>query len=299
MTVIVKVDSNDFLTDSTQGTDVRTSENRHTPPSITQEHSHVSQTDDTPHIHTTTTTTTTSISSRISVVLQNYSMKFLATAALALLCTSSQVSGFAPVVSETSPSTSLKAWNDDAVKKATRSLVAATFLLGGVVSATPAFAFDETLDFGSSQVVAARSGGRAGGRSAGARAAPRPSSHSSTTINTRVIERTRYIPSPSYSPGIIIAPPVYNPLPGYGLGLGLNAINQIGNDMRDYRQENEIRDARYQLEQARMKEAELDARLRQLENSNNNQAAQLTQQQLIMLQQQQQQLQQALPAASN
>jgi hypothetical protein len=81
--------------------------------------------------------------------------------------------------------------------------------------------------------------------------------------------------------------------------LGLNAINQIGNDMRDYRQENEIRDARYQLEQARMKEAELDARLRQLENSNNNQAAQLTQQQLIMLQQQQQQLQQALPAASN
>lgn len=216
--------------------------------------------------------------------------------ALALLCASSQVSGFAPIAAPSSKasSTSLNLWNEDAVKQAAGSLVAATFLLGNVVSVAPAVAMDESFDFGgSSQVVAARSGGRAGGRAAprpAARPMPRPSG---TTTNTRVIERTRYVPSPTYSsPGIIMAPPIYNPLPGYGLGLGLNAINQIGNDMRDYRQEGEIRDARYQLEQARMREAELDARLRQLENG--QQPNQLTQQQLLMLQQQQ-----AAPAASN
>ena len=223
-------------------------------------------------------------------------------AALALLCATSQVSGFAPVAPKASSTTSLQAWNGHQdMKKVTGSLLAAGVVLGSVVWAAPAVAYD-SFDFGgSSQVVAARSGGRAGGRSAGARAAPRPASRSSSSYsNTRVIERTRYVPSPSYSPGIIMAPPVYNPLPGYGLGLGLNAINQIGNDMRDYRQEGEIRDARYQLEQARMREAELDARLRQLENSNNGGQAsqQLTQQQIQMLQQQNQQLQQQLQQAA-
>jgi hypothetical protein len=187
----------------------------------------------------------------------------------------------------------------DMKQTATASLIAATLILGNVVTAGPALAaasfdnHDDLTDFGSSQVVAARSGGRAGGRSAGARAAPRPSSSSTSRSTTRVIERTRYVPSYS-SPSIILAPPIYNPLPGYGLGLGLNAINQIGNDMRDYRQENEIRDARVQLEQARIRESEMEARLRALEQGQGNQ---LTQQQLLMLQQQQlQQQQQAVPA---
>ncbi|KAL3923292.1 MAG: hypothetical protein SGILL_001739 [Bacillariaceae sp.] len=230
-------------------------------------------------------------------------LKSVATA-LALLCVTSQVAGFAPApLSSKTSSTSLNLWKEDSVKKAAGSLMAATFLLGNLVSVAPAVAMDDSFDFGSSQVVAARSGGRAGGRAAprpAARAPPRPSSRSTT--NTRVIERTRYVPTPGYgSPGIIMAPPMYNPLPGYGLGLGFNAINQIGNDMRDYRQEGEIRDARSQLEQARMREAELDARLRALENG--QQPNQLTQQQLLMLQQQQlmqqQQQQQAAPAASN
>ena len=50
-----------------------------------------------------------------------------------------------------------------------------------------------------------------------------------------------------------------------GLGLGLSAINSIGNGMRENRQENEIYRERVELEQARVKQAELEGRLRMLE----------------------------------
>lgn len=50
-----------------------------------------------------------------------------------------------------------------------------------------------------------------------------------------------------------------------GLGYGLGAINDIGNEIRDNRQEGEIQRSRAELEQARQREAELDARIRQLE----------------------------------
>jgi hypothetical protein len=79
-----------------------------------------------------------------------------------------------------------------------------------------------------------------------------------------------------------MAPPVYNPYPGLGLGLGLNAVNQIGNDMRDYRQEREIQDTRSALNESRMREAEMEARLRQLETGQ----GQMTQQQQLQMQQQ-------------
>jgi hypothetical protein len=186
-------------------------------------------------------------------------------------------------------------FNEESVKKATASFVAATLLMGNIATVAPAVAaMDGSYDFagGSSQIVAARSGGRAGGRSAGARAPPRSSApRPSSTTNTIIERRTYVTPSPVYSsPGIIVAPPIYNPYPGLGLGLGLNAINQIGNDMRDYRQENEIRDARYQLEQSRTREAEMEARLRQLEmQQNSNQFSQQQQQQLLMQQQMMQQ----------
>lgn len=39
----------------------------------------------------------------------------------------------------------------------------------------------------------------------------------------------------------------------------------IGDSYRDYRQDDQIREERYQLEQARMKNAELEQRLQQLE----------------------------------
>ena len=63
-------------------------------------------------------------------------------------------------------------------------------------------------------------------------------------------------------------------------------MNQIGNDMRDYRQENEIRSTQAQLQDSRMREAELEARLRQLEMANQNQQLTQQQQQQLMMQQQ-------------
>jgi len=97
----------------------------------------------------------------------------------------------------------------EALKRAAVSAVAAAFLASNLATAEPAFALD--MDFGTSQIVAGRTGGRAGGRSTAARA---PTSSSSTT---HVIHRTTYVqPSP-----VIVAPaPVYsygyNPLPGLG-----------------------------------------------------------------------------------
>jgi hypothetical protein len=187
--------------------------------------------------------------------------------------------------------------NEDGAKNAAASFLAATFIMGNVAAVAPAFASMDDLSTvvgGTSQVIAARSGGRAGGRAA-VRSTPRsvpPPSRSTT----RVIERTTYVAPPVYSsPSVILAPPIYNPVPGLGLGLGLNAINQIGNDMRDYRQEQEIRDARSQLQQSQMREAEMEARLRQLEMSQGqnqfSQQQQLMMQQQMMLQQQQQQQQ--------
>lgn len=57
----------------------------------------------------------------------------------------------------------------------------------------------------------------------------------------------------------------YNPLGGVGLGYGLGAANSIGNEIRDSRQEGEIQQERIELEQAKAKAAQLEARLEELE----------------------------------
>jgi len=213
------------------------------------------------------------------------------TAAIALLCvlgTSAFLSGHAPKISSSSSSSSsLRMINQEGMKKITASFFVATFVLGNIASVAPAFAVDDSY-FGSSQVIAARSGGRAGGRSSGARrSAPRPSSRSSTTV----INRNTYVsPSPMYSsPSVIMAPPVYNPMGGLGLGLGLNAVSNIGNDMRDYRQEREIQDTRSELRQSKMREAEMEARLNRLEQGQGQMSTQqqMQAQQQMLLQQQQ------------
>lgn len=102
------------------------------------------------------------------------------------------------------------------MKKAATSFVAAAFLMSNVATVAPAFAMDEA-DFGSSQIVAARSGGRAGGRSSAPRRAPARSS-------TRVIERNTVIrPSPS----VIVAPsPMYG-----GYGYGYNPVPGLGKSL--------------------------------------------------------------------
>lgn len=223
------------------------------------------------------------------------------TAVMALLCVSG-ASAFAPVASPAKASmTSLQmAQNDNNqnAKTVAASVLAATFILGNVATAAPANAVDEStfFDNASTNVLAARSGGRAGGRSSSARMSSRPSpsrSSAPASRSTTVINRT-YV-TPGYSSGVIMAPSYgYNPYPGLGLSLGLNAVNQIGNDMRDYRQEREIQDTRAALNESRMREAEMEARLRQLESG---QTGQLTQQQL-MQQQQMMYLQQQQAAAA-
>merc|ERR1719410_1132193 len=164
--------------------------------------------------------------------------------------------------------------SEETSKKVAASVLAASFILGNVATIAPAQAIDDSM-FGSSNVIAARSGGRAGGRSSAARmSSPRPSSSRSTTV----INRT-YVAPPVYSSPSVIMAPSYNPCPGLGLSLGLNAVNQIGNDMRDYRQEREIRDTQAELNASRAREAQMEARLRQLEMG---QGQQMTQQQLQM-----------------
>jgi hypothetical protein len=186
--------------------------------------------------------------------------------AFALACLLGSACAFAPIhrnqaqrqtsnLSATSPV--------EAVRKMGLSFIAASTILSNVaIVPQEVYAFDA----GSSQVIAARSGGRAGGR-APARAPARASAP------TRVIERqTTIIQQPAYAGaggGMMMAPqPMYaQPAGGSGLGLvlGLNAVSGIADGFREARQENEIRSTRDQLTEARIKEAEMEARLRQLE----------------------------------
>jgi len=183
------------------------------------------------------------------------------------------------------------------LKKTTASILAAAFIFGmsipaPAIAATASSLADNTNSYSfsvidsSSQIVAARrSGGRAGGR---ARPAMRSRPSSSSSSSRTVINRNTYISPPSRS--VYVAPPVYgggfgyNPYGGLGLGLGLNAIGNVGRDMQDYRQEGEIRDTRVELEKSRMREADLESRLRQLEQG---QSGLQQQQQFQQMQQQQ------------
>merc|ERR1711920_881122 len=112
-------------------------------------------------------------------------------------------------------------------------------------------------------LAASRSGGRAGGRasSASMRSSPRP---------VQRIERTTVIQQapPIYAPPpVVIAPaPMYSPFGGLGLGLGINAIEGIGREMRESGQKREIAKERAELEVAKQRQADLEARLRALES---------------------------------
>lgn len=219
------------------------------------------------------------------------------TAVMALLCVSG-ASAFAPASTPKTSMTSLQMSNnnEETTKKVAASVLAATFILGNLAAVAPAQAMDESFfASGSSTVIAGRSGGRAGGRSSGARMSSRPMSRP-VNRSTTVINRTYVRPGYS-SPSIIMAPSYgYNPMGGLGLGLGLNAVNQFGNDQRDYRQEREIQDTRSELNQSRQREAEMEARLRQLESGQ----GQMTQQQQLQMQQQMfLQQQQAANAGAN
>lgn len=126
--------------------------------------------------------------------------------------------------------------------------VAAALFLAANVATSPAWAFDDS----SQLLIAARSGGRAGGRAYKA-----PVQRSSTTI---------YQTSPST---VYMTPPSYygaSPFSGMsGLYLGLSTVGAVNDALREARQQQQIARSQEELQQAKMKEMELEMRLRQLE----------------------------------
>ena len=141
-------------------------------------------------------------------------MKFAATIALLMF---TGASGFAPMLgAQQASSTALNMAPEEGVKKAAAAFVAAAFLMSNAALVPPALAVND-MDFGSSQLVAGRSGGRAGGRSSAARSSYRAAPSTSSRSTTRVIQRTTYV---NPSPVIVAPPPVvsygYNPVPGIG-----------------------------------------------------------------------------------
>jgi hypothetical protein len=161
-------------------------------------------------------------------------------------------------------------------KNVAASLALATTIFAAVIGTTavgvePAMAQDDSFyaNFGgSTELLAARSGGRAGGRSS---RSYRPSPSAGTT-RTRIYNSNTRIIQPSYSPPIIVTPGFgfgynpFNPFGGYGMGLGFGAAGSVGNAMQDFRQDNEIDRVKSELQAERIKEADMEARLRALEN---------------------------------
>lgn len=139
-------------------------------------------------------------------------LRLFAIAVLAL----GSASAFAPVGSSPTraQTSSLEMKKSDGGK-----LVAASFLTGAFLATNALFFADSATaatpenDFGSTEILAGRSGGRGGGRvsRAPARRAPAPSS-------TTTIKRTTIVqPTPVYAgPSVVVSPFGYNPLGGFG-----------------------------------------------------------------------------------
>eukprot|EP00545_Synedropsis_sp_CCMP1620_P008296 CAMPEP_0119015362 /NCGR_PEP_ID=MMETSP1176-20130426/10894_1 /TAXON_ID=265551 /ORGANISM="Synedropsis recta cf, Strain CCMP1620" /LENGTH=206 /DNA_ID=CAMNT_0006968649 /DNA_START=66 /DNA_END=686 /DNA_ORIENTATION=+ len=179
--------------------------------------------------------------------------------------------GFAPAP-KTVKTTSLNLFQNE--KQTAATLIAAAFLAANVATAAPAFAAMTGTDFGgSSQVIAGRSGGRSGGRarSGGGGGARRPSSYSAAPRTTYRSQTTIVRPMIA-SPPVVISPfgggyggYGYNPMGGMGLGYAMGSMNNNGNAAREYRQESEIQSEKVELEQAKARAAELETRIKALE----------------------------------
>lgn len=113
--------------------------------------------------------------------------------------------------------------SEDHEKKFAASVLTAAYLFANVISVAPAFALAD--DFaGSTQVVAAKSGGRMGGRSSMGNRGASSSYKASPSRSTTRIERTTVIQQPAViqSP-VVVAPPVYG---GYGYGVDPAAVGK-------------------------------------------------------------------------
>lgn len=139
--------------------------------------------------------------------------------------------------------------------KALTSGLATAIMFTSVIAPPEALAQD--LNFGSDNIIAARSGGRSGGRSS---AIPRSATPSRTVINRTTVIAA---PTPYYSSPVYISP-FGSPFGGIGYG-ALGAVSAISNEIRDSRQENEIYRERTELELAKQRQAELERRLYELE----------------------------------
>jgi hypothetical protein len=169
------------------------------------------------------------------------------------------------------------------------SVMAAAYLFANVAYAPPA----DALDFGSSETIAARSGGRAGGRSSSGGYRGGRSSFSgggaarssfsgggggygggasraySPTYRSTTIVRPMIAPSPFGYGGGYGGGFGYSPFSGIGLGYGLGAMGNNNNNRqdqaRDYQQEKDILSEKSELEQAKLRAAELEQRIQALE----------------------------------
>ena len=182
------------------------------------------------------------------------------------------VAAFTGPVQTAKPSTALNMNKDINVAKFFAGSVASAILLSSAAFTPDALASSPDFDFGSNTVISARSGGRGGGRSsASSMRSPRPAYQAAPTTT---INRTTVIaaPTPVISSPIVVSPfgysPFGSPFGGYG---ALGAVNAIGNEMREGRQENEIARERSELEASKQRQQQLEQRLYELER---NQAAQ-------------------------
>lgn len=160
---------------------------------------------------------------------------------------------------------------EDVTRKVGSCVVAAGLVFSSVLSLdlSPVNAFDNSVDLGTSQIVAARSGGRAGGRSSmGARSSPRGgSAYRSAPSAARYYAPARPIVSPVIVSPFGYSPFGYSPFGGLGMGYGLGAMNGIGGELRDQSQDRRLADEQAELAAAKQRAADLEERVKALEKS--------------------------------
>mmetsp|Transcript_42752 Transcript_42752/g.50023 ORF Transcript_42752/g.50023 Transcript_42752/m.50023 type:complete len:222 (-) Transcript_42752:193-858(-) len=141
------------------------------------------------------------------------------------------------------------------------------------------------IDLGSSELMAARSGGRGGGRASMSRPMPRASP--SRSYSAPVSRGATYIaPTRIYQRPIIMSPFGYSPFGyggggfgGFGLGYGLGAMGRGGgggvNQQVQYEQQKDLAQTTAELEITKQKEADLEQRIKALESGGAVQPAQV------------------------
>jgi hypothetical protein len=153
--------------------------------------------------------------------------------------------------------------NDEGRQFAASVLASAYILTGILTSSTAAKAVTTTDQVGaaSTLMLSARTGGRIGGRSASRPAFRAPSRVPGSATSRRYGQAIIVRPTPVLSPGFGLVSPF-----GYGYGYGaLGAASVINEGIREARQESELRDERVELEQVRQREAEMEQRIKLLE----------------------------------